>query len=617
VVTAAVPGETTITAYAPEVFNWEKGRVYTKITWNDNDFNFPPPAVARYGGETSLNTIVSRLASQAGVSSGEVKVRYRVLGGPPAVLINPASGVTEARAGQSEVDILADGDGKAGVRVIQPVARPGKTQIAIEIVKPDPNGTGPGSIVGRTTTTVEWAAPSLALDVQAPKAIGVNQLGSFTYTLANTGSVESSAASLRATLPAGVAIDSIDPPPLLRNASQVEWATDALRGGQKQEFRVNFKPLQSGLLTTNANVSTRDGLRAEGKANTDVGNAGMKLSVEPRVIAAMGERVPVKLLVRNTSNAVSIENAIARLSLLTNGLEHDTAQRTIETTIGTIPPGQAKTIEVPLIARQPGPHRVLVSVTADGPLNDASETTVEVRKAELTIAVGGAEQLMPGQEAVYQIRVENPGEVPMPDVVIRATPPTMLSAKEADSAGRILAADQATWALGTLAPGERKTVKLTVTADRIGEPSAFLATATSGKRTAKAETSVKVIGMPALTLELVEPARPVPVGQRAAYRVVVKNRGTGPARQVRVSVEIPEEYANARGTGANREDVRPEGNLIPFPILRELAPGATATFGIEVEGAKVGDARMRAEVKADYLSVPLKEDQSTRVIERR
>ena len=53
VVSSAVPGETIVTAYAPEVFNWDNGRVVTKVMWGDARFKFPEKITVRVGGETN------------------------------------------------------------------------------------------------------------------------------------------------------------------------------------------------------------------------------------------------------------------------------------------------------------------------------------------------------------------------------------------------------------------------------------------------------------------------------------------------------------------------------------------------------------------------------------
>ena len=86
VLSSAVPGETVVTAYAPEVFNWDQGRMVVKICWGDGRFNFPAPAVARYGSEHTLTTTVT-----AGTNEDQpngYRIRYKVLDGPPAVLVS-------------------------------------------------------------------------------------------------------------------------------------------------------------------------------------------------------------------------------------------------------------------------------------------------------------------------------------------------------------------------------------------------------------------------------------------------------------------------------------------------------------------------------------------------
>ncbi len=59
-----------------------------------------------------------------------------------------------------------------------------------------------------------------------------------------------------------------------------------------------------------------------------------------------------------------------------------------------------------------------------------------------------------------------------------------------------------------------------------------------------------------------------------------------------------------------------EGNRITFPSIPELPAGGTAMMTLDVEGAKIGTARVRAEAKATYLSQPLREEQASRVVAR-
>jgi len=623
VVSSPVSGETTVTVYAPEVFDWEKGRAFVKLTWSDTEFSFPPPATARYGGEASLNTTITRLAEQAGLNPADVKVRYRVVSGVPAELL-PGTGngvVSGARSGQNEVDIAVDPDGRAGVRVVQPRPTAGKTNIAVEILKPDSNGAGPGTVVGRAMTSVDWSAPKLSVEVQAPKIAGLDRESSITVVATNPGAADSSPVNVQAKLPEGLEFVSAEPAPSVRNGRDVSWASGSIPAGQKQEFRVMVKPSRKGSFTTTAYANTEDGLKSQASGTLEVGAAALKFTVDPPAVAATGDRIPVGFTVTNPSG-VPIENATAWVSF-DPGLEHDTGKSDIEVTIGVLAAGQTRKMDVPLIARKTGKHKVRISVTGDGGLRESAETSIEVRRSELTVAVFGADKLVPGEEGVYEVRLTNSGEVALPNVAVKASLPRALSAKQADNSGTIPAAsDGATWQIGSIAPGEKKTLKMSVTAGKQAEPEKIVATATSRVNpdsekaglTAKGDFAVAVIGQPALTLELADPATSVPVGRRAAYRVIVRNKGTGPAKQVIASVEVPEEYANIKATGANRENVRPEGNRVVFPTILEIPAGGSATMYLEVEAAKAGDARVKAEVRADYLAQPLREEQATRIL---
>jgi hypothetical protein len=196
VLSSAVPGETVVTARAPEVFNWDQGQVVVKILWGDGRFNFPQPAVVRYGGETTLTTTVS--AGSGTDLPGGYCIRYKVLDGPPAVLVSRGgSSITTSLSGAGkEAEATTDANGEAAVRLVQQDPKAGKTRVAVEIVKPSESGTGAGTVVARRETTVEWAAPQIGLTVNAPTAAAVGGPYPVTVALDNAGAVDSKVARI-------------------------------------------------------------------------------------------------------------------------------------------------------------------------------------------------------------------------------------------------------------------------------------------------------------------------------------------------------------------------------------------------------------------------------------
>lgn len=627
VVSSAVPGETVVTAYAPGVFNWDKGRVLARITWGDNsEFAFPPSASGRIGGEVPLDTVIKRVAEREGLNPADLRVRYRVAGGVPADFAAPA-GVSAARAGMDSLDVTAGADGRAPVKVVQMTPKPGRTDIAIEILKPAADGVGEGKVVGRSNTSVEWAAPKLALDIQAPKVLSPNGEGPLVLVASNPGKVDSSAGQVAVRFTGFEAMPE-EPPADRRGESEMLWPLPPLAAGEKRELRFRVRAVGDGPLTADARGRTGEGdyaITATARSTTQVGTPALKLAVEPNLTASVGERVPVKVVVSNPG-AVPLDTATAFVTF-TSGLEHDSGGGQAEATVGVVPPGESRTVTVPLIARQTGKQTVRVGVQA-GDQRDQKEMTVDVRRPELRVTVSGPPRMSPGSEQTFEVGVSNAGDAAVPNVGVRLALPAGFTAVKASDGGTIGGSGTVVWRVGDLPPSAAQVLKVAVTADKPTDRAVVAATAASGDPSekklggltglsVKAETAVTVQGQPALVLELADPREPVPVGRRGAYRVIVKNRGSGPARQVKVVVVVPEQYANARGQGANREEVTPEGDKLIFPVVKEIPANGVATFYVEVEGAAAGDARVRAEVSADYLAKPLVEEQATRVVERK
>jgi uncharacterized repeat protein (TIGR01451 family) len=621
VLSSAVPGETVVTAYAPEVFNWDQGRTVVRICWGDGRFNFPAPAVVRYGGEHTLTTTVT-----AGAGEDEpngYRIRYKVLDGPPAVLVSH-DGNTSLTGATREAEATTDVNGAAAVRLVQQDPKPGKTRVAVEIVKSPENGVGAGTVVARRETVVEWAAPQIGLTVSAPPAAGAGGTYPVTVMLDNAGGVDSKDARVKVTLTDGATLANSEPPPSRQEAGGVLiFDLPPVVGKGKQEVTLQVKPARLGTVTVTAEAATTDGLQATSKATTRIETGKLHLVVEAPPMALVGEPIPFRVAVTNAS-AAPAEHVIV-WAQFDAGLSHSSPQNPVELSAGTVAAGQTKVIDLPLTAKKSGRYGVRANATGDGNLAvRAEDVSVNVRRAEIAVAAVGPKLAYVNQEFAWTVTIRNNGDAPVSNVLVRATLPSEVRAKAADDGGQV-AAGSVEWKLSELRPGDDKTLKVTAEGlrlvDRATMTVAVLGDATTGVRSvgdvieAKAESTVAIIGTPAVVLELVTPPGVLEVGKRAAFKVRVRNDGTVSARNIEVTAFAPPELRPSRGSGPVDGRVDATGK-ITFPAVDELRPGEALTFTIDVEALQAGDARFRAEVKAAHLKKPLQEEQAARITVR-
>ncbi|AMV23694.1 Large cysteine-rich periplasmic protein OmcB precursor [Gemmata sp. SH-PL17] len=620
VISSAIPGETVVTAYAPEVFNWDNGRVVTKVMWGDSRFKFPETATVRIGGETTLATSINPTSADAG---GNFRVRYRVIGGPPAVLVSKTGDDTTASlsgSGGKEAEAFTDTNGEAAVRLVQRDPKAGKTRVAVEVVKPPENGVGPGTVVGRRETVVEWATAEVKLHVDAPPV--ASAMGAFPVTVAldNIAGVDSRDTRVRVTLSDGATFSRSEPPPVRQDEKGgLIFDLPPVNGKGKQSIVLQVKPAKVGQVTITADATTADGMTANTSAATRIEQGKLQLVLEVPPIALAGERIPGRIAVTN-SGATTAEN-VSVWARFDEGLLAGTARSPVELSAGTLAPGQTKTLDLPLVAKTTGRYGIRANATGDGNLSASADAlSVEVRKAELAVTVTGPKVAYLNQQVAWSLTVANRGDAPVSNAVVRATLPPEVKVSAAD--GGSIGANSVEWKLAELASGAQKSFKIEGDAIKLvsqaGVIVSVVADATNNGKSVgtpvegRAETPLAVIGTPALSLELATPPGLTEVGKRIRFQIRVKNQGTVSARNIAVAALAPPELKPARGSGPSEGRIDSTGRVV-FPTVEELQPGQTLTFNVDVDATQTGDARFTAEVKAAHLRNPLKEEQSIRV----
>ena len=526
VVTSPVEGQTTVTVYAPEVFDWEKGRTYVKLTWTDGLFRADPSSRTR-----------------------------------------------------------SDKDDGFGSTAIEKRGLPATAQLSI--------------------------------DVKMPRTLALNREVPIVLSLANDGRTDSSSATVRTVIPEGTEFVSSDPVPIRRSGSAVSWYFESVPGGGARNISLVLRPIKKGTVLFSATAETLEGLKATKSATGEADNATMKIKVEAPAFTAAGDRMAVKVSATNTGST-AIDNAIAWVDVPA-GMSASAKGNPAELSIGEIPPGETRTASLPLVAERTGKFTVKANVTADGGLVDRGEVIVAVAKTEIELNLTGTDSIPVGQDGLFELKVTNRGDVPVANVIARMSLPRGLTGTTATDGGR-LAADGATWNLGTLAAGDKKIVRLTATGDRLTDRQTITASAGAelggGGRVndVRASMPVAVVGQPVLSIEHADPVGPISIGGKATYRITVRNRGTGPAKNVTVVAEASEELLPVRGSGPNRDNAKIVGREFVFPVIEEFAAGSIATFTVEVEATKAGDARMTARLQSG--DIRLKDEQATRIVTR-
>jgi len=284
---------------------------------------------------------------------------------------------------------------------------------------------------------------------------------------------------------------------------------------------------------------------------------------------------------------------------LPEGLTTADGGKTFAANVGDLAAGQTRDVTAKLRATRVGEYNSR-AVARSGDLTAQSPAvTTAVREPALAVTVQGPEAQYVGQAVNYTVNVRNTSDVPAENTVVR------LSAV----GGNERVADRN---IGTIPPGETRSFPVNIGAARGAGNTTLTATAEATcARPAAANASVAILTIPALQLECVDGQDPVVVGQNTTYTITVRNEGSGPDTNVTLRAVLPAELQFVRGGGAS--NVTAEGQNLTFAPVATLAPGAVATWTVEVKALRAGDVRFYTEMNSTSLGRPAAETEPTRI----
>lgn len=213
-----------------------------------------------------------------------------------------------------------------------------------------------------------------------------------------------------------------------------------------------------------------------------------------------------------------------------------------------------------------------------------------------------------GRPVEVCVTVRNTGNVP--ESGIQVTLPLPAGVTVGTVTGDGVAADgRVSWSLPELAAGATREVCVELKSLQPGLLSLAPAATGAAAPPAGSACATKILGVPAILVEVKDLADPIAVGSDVTYTIEVTNQGTAPITGLRLTCPLPPGQEFLTGSGASAVNLR-DGvlGMEPVPVLE---PQAVASWRVVMKAAQAGDSRLLVAVQADQFEKPIQEVEST------
>ncbi len=287
---------------------------------------------------------------------------------------------------------------------------------------------------------------------------------------------------------------------------------------------------------------------------------------------------------------------------LPDGLMTADGARELSLNLGDIRAGESRSQTVALKAGRTGEFTTRATAVSGDAQAQSREMTTAVREPVLALSVTAPESRYADEAVDYRITVKNTGDIAAQSARLQLT-----------VASPVPGEAQPDRDLGTIAPGDTKTLAISLRAPRTAGDLRLTASAEARcAKTATANAAVSILTIPALLLECNDSIDPVRIGSTTIYTITVTNQGWGADTNVTVKALVPPEelYVDSQGASA----IHAAGQTLTFDPITTLAPKQSVQWKVEVKGLRPGDARFNVDLTSDSLTRPASKSESTRVV---
>jgi len=478
----------------------------------------------------------------------------------------------------------------------------------------------PGVPVGPgipSAPVVDPPTPRVSVKVRVAATASAAKELEYRLVVENGGQGAAHRVYVRAAVPSNADFVRADPEPDKREP-ELRWEIGTLPGAGKKEILLVVRPTGGGDVECTARVGFEHGETVRSR----LGKADLRLRLSAPERAAVNDLRPVTLEITNLGKVPAAHVVLTAQVPNELGVSRpdppEVEGKPFTWELGSIEPGRSRLVRFDVRARDTGSFILKADARADGGASGQASASVLVGEPKLRLEMTGPERRLPGGTATYRLTVGNPGTMPAGNVVVEdvvpepvhtvsAVPtPQALPYNSLDAKERQVKGVRLRWPVGTLAPGEKRTLTLTVRFPASGEQFANRATARADRDlVSEAEVVTALEGAANLKAEFDRGEFVLESGKKATYTLRVGNRGSAAATNVALTLTVPEGLRIVEGAGPGPDGGVQSGNVIRYSPVAKLEPNGEQRYTVTVEAlppkAPRVQLRFRVEVTADQL----------------
>jgi len=453
---------------------------------------------------------------------------------------------------------------------------------------------------------IDMTIPKVRLMVVGPTALQVAKAVPYEVVIKNEGSEPLSGVIVSMSVPAGVSASSF-----VSTAGEFEiekdnqgtetvlWHVTDLGPSQSRIFRLNLEASKPEHFAMAVEWTV---LPQSGEVQIAVEEPQLTLALEGPSEVLWGKPELYRLKVRNPGNAI-VKNVQVKLIAEAFGSN--------ESSIGDIQPGGERIVEVELTFQEMGSIAITGQAASKSQSLEAkSKIDVTVNQIKLDSEWKAPSRQYLGSVEEYQVILHNRSTMAGENVMCSALIPDGLTVDQLPE-GASVVGKEIRWKIATINALESKDFKFSFQANEASEAKLRFEARSAGNGATLAEAIAVLDPIVDLTLTVIDPIAPAPVGQDVQYDMVILNRGSRPARAVKVVAQFSNGIEPIRAEGVM-------GKLVPgqviFDSIDTIGPGQQITLRVVAKAAEAGVHRFRAELQCEDGETQLIEEESTRYL---